>query len=498
MRLRARIKLTTSRPFAFLIVGVRVAVFVATLLGGGAVRGQSPSRTDLRLSRTEPDSFVNQQRVIDEQLRRELDAEPAWSESVKSSFDWGGWYTFNLFRFDDGEESSRTFRRHDLRLWGRWVLDGGAHELYARGRVSFLDFNSGDSYDGNDDDVEGPNLERGYYRFDLARAIQSESGRVIDSNLIVTLGRDFAQFGDGLALAAPLDMVSLRGTMYDLEVLAIAGKTVGSTDDFDLSRTATRLHRNYFGVQTKYVGFERHEPYAFALWQRDQNSEHRYTLGQRFDYNSEYYAVGSVGELTPRWNYLVELVYEAGESYGDGRFIRKNTIDAWASRSRLEYLFPGEERARASIEYLFGSGDSGRLGSPTDSIGGESVDHVDHGFVSLGYADTGLAFAPRFSNLHMVRIGGSLYPWPEDATFRRLELGSDWYFFHKHHRDGAVSDPTANVASGWLGWEMDYFANWRVTADFAWTTRFGTFFPGDAFDDRSVRPFLLVGFTYSF
>ena len=79
-----------------------------------------------------------------------------------------------------------------------------------------------------------------------------------------------------------------------------------------------------------------------------------------------------------------------------------------------------------------------------------------------------------------------------------MELGTDWFLYHKHHRDGAVSDFTANVQSGYLGWEMDYFANWKIASDVSWTVRYGLFFPGSAFSDRTTRTFLLTGVSWNF
>ena len=45
---------------------------------------------------------------------------------------------------------------------------------------------------------------------------------------------------------------------------------------------------------------------------------------------------------------------------------------------------------------------------------------------------------------------------------------------------------------------MDYYTNWRITSDLAWTARFGVFFPGSAFEDQTTRTFLLTGLTWSF
>ncbi len=454
------------------------------------------SAPGLAQQQREPDSFLNQQRAVEERLRSQFDTQ--MGAVGRTSFDWGGWYSFHGFLFDDGQNSSRTLRRHDLRLWGRLVLENGAHEFYARGRTSLLDFNSGDSYDGNDDDVEGPNLERGYYRFDLARALRAYEERDIGYNLVATVGRDLVQFGTGLTLASPLDHVSLRGTWGGLELTGLAGRTVGSMEDFDFSRTATRTKRDFFGGELTYHGFERHGPFAYALWQRDRNSERSRQRAQGFDYDSFYAGLGSRGELIEHLRYSAELVYETGYGFSSGESRHRNDIEAWGFDAQLEYLSPGRGKARASIEYLFGSGDADRSGSPTSTVGGNDGDFKDEGFIGFGYRDTGLSFAPRYSNLHMWRMGASLYPWPHRDALRRMELGTDWYLFYKHHRAGAVSDPTADRRSGYLGWEMDYFANWRVTVDLAWTARFGVFFPGDAFSDRGTRTFLLLGMTWSF
>jgi len=453
-------------------------------------------RAERAQTRDEPQSFVNQQRGVDERIRREFESEIG--TAAKTAFDWGGWYNLNLFIFDDGVESSRTLRRHDLQLWGRYTMDGGAHDFYARTRLSFIDFNSSDSYDGNDDDVEGPNLERGVYRFNLAKALDAYEGRSIDGNLLISAGRDLIEFGTGLSLAMKLDHVAMTGVYHDWELTGLVGKTVGSEPEIDLSRTATRMHRNFIGTQLVYTGFERHRPFAYALWQRDQNSEAYISPLQEYDYDSNYFGIGSTGELMRRLRYSTELVYETGSSYGHRQFIEDNDIEAWAYDAELEYLFPGEHRARASVEYLFGSGDGERFASPTDSVGGNLGDRKDTSFVAFGYRDTGLSFAPLYSNLHMWRAGGSFFPWPGDEGLREVELGTDWFLYYKHHRDGAVSDPTADVRSGYLGWEMDYYANWRMTADFAWTARFGTFFPGAAFDDQTTRTFFLIGMTWSF
>lgn len=444
--------------------------------------------------REEPDAFLNQQRAIEELTRAERDKLRPPTENFE--FDYGGYYSLFLFMYDDGINSSRTFRRHDLRLWSRLAIDQGAHEFYVRSRLSFIDFNPGDQFE-DEDDVEGMNLERGYYKFDLARAMRAYAGRNVDYNVEFKIGRDFTEFGTGFVLATPLDQVWLRGTYKSWEVTGLIGKTIGSSQDFDLARNPERTRRTFLGAQAKYLGFERHQPFGYVLWQRDHNDDPP-TFLQKNDYDSFYVGLGSTGELVENLRYSTEWAFETGRSFGNRRFLHKNRINAWAWDITLEYLFDAPGKPRAAVEYMFASGEPERRLSPTDSVGGVSRGFRDESFIGFGYRDTGLSFAPRLSNLHVWRAGASYFPFEGHEKLDRLELGTNWFLYHKHHADGAVSDPTANVQSGFLGWEMDYFANWDITADFSATARYGLFFPGKSFDDRTTRTYLLLGFTWNF
>ncbi len=460
------------------------------LLAAPPASGQTGQR------REEPEAFLNQQRRLEEDLQRQLDA--ALPPTDRVGLDYGGWYSFHLFLFDDGADSSRTFRRNDLRVWTRLTLEGGAHEIFARGRVSYLDFNEGDSYDGNENDWEGPNLERGYYQFDLAKAAKAYSDRSLSYNLQFKIGRDLVNFGTGYALSIPLDHVQLRAELADFQITGLIGRTVGSIEDFERSRPTDRTRRAFFGVETRYQGWERHEPFAYVLWQVDHNQDTYPTPLQGYDYDSFYVGLGSEGELVDNLRYSTEWVYEAGRSYGDRRFAKRDRIVAWAFDAELEYLFKTRGKPRASIEYMYASGDQHRLFSPTDSVGGNRSDFTDHGFNGFGWRDTGLAFAPYLSNVHVWRGGGSFFPFENRRRASRLELGGDAYMFWKNHRAAAVSDPTADLHSGYLGWELDFYANWEITHDLAWMAKYGVFFPGKAFSDRTTRTFFLVGVTWSF
>jgi hypothetical protein len=206
---------------------------------------------------------------------------------------------------------------------------------------------------------------------------------------------------------------------------------------------------------------------------------------------------GSRGELADDLHYGAEWVLERGKSFGDRRFLHRKQIKAWGFDLELRYVPPWRMRPEFSLEYMFASGDPDRLGSPTDAIGGNSRGN-DYSFVGFGYRDTGLSFAPLLSNVHIWRAGAGFYPFEKIEFLRDMECGTDLFLYHKHRRDGAVSDPTADEQSGYLGWEVDVFTNWRMTSDLAVTVRYGAFFPGDAFSDRTTRTFFLTGLTWSF
>ncbi|UCD28095.1 MAG: alginate export family protein [Planctomycetota bacterium] len=443
-----------------------------------------------------PEDFLNRQRMLEDQVREALDRELPGDRAFE--LDWGGWYSYYMFLYDDGIESSRTYRRHDLRLWGSMGLDQGAHQFYGRLKLQYEDFNSGDSYDGNDDDWIGPNLDRGFYQFDLRKAVQAYRNKHLDWNLKLKVGRDLVEFGTGYAFSTPLDHVMLTLELGDWEIDGLAATAIRSYDNIDQSHpNSGNSERNFWGTQITYNGFEKHRPFAYAYWNEDQLTEKPISLFQNYDYDTWYVGIGSAGELVKNLRYGTEWVLEGGNSYGDRSIIKRDDVHAWAFDIELEYLSQLPLKPRFGAEYMFASGDPNRLFSPTNAAGG-NFDHDDTGFVGFGYRDTGLSFAPILSNIHIWRTGAAFIPFEDIEALKELEVGTDWFLYWKNRTNAAVSDPTADRQSGYLGWEMDYFLSWRITSDLSWTTRFGTFFPGRAFSDQTTRTFLLMGVTWSF
>jgi len=479
-----------------------VAALVLSLIVACPARGQlglsqnqgQPARPVAPQGPT--DAFLNRQQALamENQRLRQAELPPAQRFRV----DWGGWYNFYFFLFDDGFESSRTLRQHELRLWMSFSGDHGIHEGYIRMRMTQNDWNHGDGFT-RDNDLDGPNLERGWYVFDIAEALRRHADVPFPFDLRMKIGRDLVYVGTGYAIDLPLDHVSLTAELFDFQTTFTVGNTPSSVENIDRSRpVAGENDRNFWIIEEKYTGFDRHEPFVYITWQEDHTREDPINLLQNYDYDSRYIGFGSTGELVDNLRYSTEWVIQRGRSFGDRRFLFRDTIKAWGFDHRIDYFFRHPAKPVVSAEYMFASGDANRLGSPTNAEGGNRNDFVDRSFVGFGFRDTGISFAPRLSNIHIWRLGGAFRPFHDVEALKELEVGTDWFLYWKHRSNAAVSDTLADRQSGYLGWEMDYFANYRIFSDLLWTVRFGTFFPGKAFSDRTTRTFLLTGVTWSF
>ncbi len=461
---------------------------VALLASLSSARGQ-PGDTEAE------DRFIRQQRLIDEELRRQREETAPLSERL--DWQWGGWIDYYVFHFADGVEKSRVNQRPGLALWTRMRIDGGAHELFARMRLRYSYFNPGDEIERQQDWV-GPNFDQVWYQINVGRAL-----RLTDPadpyQLRARIGRQTVLLGTGYALDMPLDAVLLNGKIHDLEVLGLFGKSIGSFPNIDRSEPVdSHSDRLFYGVQLAYDGWQRHKPFVYALWNNDRTDERPEEWRQNYSYDSFYAGFGARGELAHNLNYWAEGVFENGHSFGDGAFLRRDNIEAFGWDVGVEKLFDTAMRPRLVAEYMFASGDPNRRFSPTNAAGGNRGDRRDTSFVGFGFRDTGIALAPTMSNLHVWRLGGSLAPLDRYELFRDLEIGANWFLYHKNRRRAAISDPLADNYSGHIGWEMDYFINWRLASDLSWTIRWGTFFPGSAYSERDTRHFLFTGVTWSF
>ncbi|MCG3180839.1 MAG: hypothetical protein BIFFINMI_03202 [Phycisphaerae bacterium] len=444
-------------------------------------------------------TFERQQRQYEERLRSQLDVHP--SAEQRLGVDWGGWLNFAVSLAEDTGDELRTLRRYDLYLWGRATVDQG-HEFYARGRLSFLDFNPGDAPDGNEDDWNGPNVDRLYYRYDYRSQMVRKEKRGVAHNFGWKIGRQYVQWGTGLALSLPMDAVQVWGELYNLEVTGLGGHTIASQPNFDRSMPV-RSHneRSIYGVQVKYKGIPNHEPFAYYVWQQDHTRERPTDPAQEYGYDSQYLGFGSLGRLCmPGLYYQTELVFERGHSYGNGATDDPDRIRAMAYDVRVNYLIQDPvHQPELVFEYLFATGDSDRLGSPTNTVGGNLAGTTDRGFNGFGFRNTGMAYAPPMTNLHMFRLGANVRPLPNCKMFHDMVVGADAFFYLKDESRAAGADPASTRNSSNLGQETDVYMNWRITSDLLLTVRYGVFFPGSAYNGtRSARNFFFTGLSFSF
>ena len=440
-------------------------------------------------------AFIQEQATRDEESR--IAAEQSLPMTQRLAFDWGGWFDWYVFDFDDGIKQ-RVEWTYYMRFWAAMRADEGIHEAYARMVLGWDDWQSGTSYTGYDNRFTKPLMERAWYQLDVTKALKKYGNVNSPLSLKTKIGRDLVNIGTGYAISIPLDHVQVQAEWQSLQTTFIVGKTPGSIPNIDQSYPVqTHPDRVFWIIEERYKGTQ-HEPFVYWATQADHTGEHPINLLQNYNYDSSYVGFGSTGQIIPNLKYNSEWVFERGDSYGDQKFLHRNEIYAWAFDQELDYLFSHPMQPRISFEYMFASGDTTRYGSPTNAAGGVTKGHHDNSFVGFGFRDTGLSYSPRLSNIHIWRFGGSFLPLAEVEYFKNLELGTNIFIYAKNRENAAVSDPLATENSGYLGWETDYYMNYRITSDLAWTVRFGTFFPGAAYQNENCRPFLLSGVTWSF
>lgn len=459
-----------------------VLAALAVLVTASAVSAQTPRAN----------KFFRRQQFLDETTRQRLDADIPARQSML--FEYGGYIIPQWQQYDDVRKQS-NYRQTDLRLWGQVVVDD-VHRLYARVRLVHTNFGPGDSPFSWNQDLEGPNLDQGFYELQLTRALQKYCGLDLPADVRVTLGRQFVEFGNGLALSTVLDGGTVDVETGDWHFRGLLANTILSDANLDRSLpVAGHMDRLFSGFQVDYLGLSAHQPFVYFLHQRDHTDEEPVPVAQEFDYNSTYLGFGSSGEVVQNFRYLTEVVFEWGQG-NNGAAGRKNNIRAFAFDQTFEYFFDSPNDPVVSVEYALATGDDDRL-IATDTVGGNTRGN-DNAFLGFGYLNTGYAFAPEFTNLQMLRIGGRMKPLPKVECFRGLEVGVDFYSFWKQKKGGPVSDFRANVSTRDLGREVDLYANWRIFSDLSLMVRYARFWTSNAFTNDEKRDYMYAGLIYSF
>ncbi|KPK96693.1 MAG: hypothetical protein AMJ95_12785, partial [Omnitrophica WOR_2 bacterium SM23_72] len=255
--------------------------------------------------------------------------------------------------------------------------------------------------------------------------------------------------------------------------------------------------RYFYGLEYSYLGFPSQTLYSYAVIQRDESNERPEDPSHDYQYNSEYFGVGSRGKIAPEFTYGVEVIKETGKSviYDTDE---KKDVDAWAARFKMTYQPAVYSRPRLFFEYAFGSGDSDRV-SVTDTQNG-NTSGKDSNFLYFGYVPSGFALFPLLSNLHLYRVGVSTRPLEKYRVFKNFSIGVDYYRFYKHKAGGGIYDPQASEDNHDVGSEIDVTLGWRIFSDMGFSIEYGHFMPGKAYPDSSndSQDYFSISTTFTF
>ena len=466
-----------------------------------------------------PIQDIDRQRRFDELEQLQLDNRLRANQDVpvgqRALIDFGGYVTLQYFSIDDRANDNHGLFQPDLVLYGRVNLDA-ANEVFVRLRTSYLDFNTGDSFRGRGNEWINPDVERGYYRFDLSKYEGAYHGKTIPYNVTFQVGRDLVYWANGLTMGEVIDGGIIDLSWHNLSLNLVAGVTPVRTVDFDTSRPnfdrSTR--RGFYGGMLNWSpetpNFGTHHPFIYAITQQDNNTYNFLAQGNirtRFDYNTFYIGTGSNGSLTDHLLYGLEVTYEGGNTLSNSFAVNglslvpikqtRNDIQAAAADVKLDYLVNDKNNTRFSFEALAASGDSNR-GNSSTTFNGSPPGKRDHAFNAFGLVNTGLAFSPEVSSLGFLRFGASTYPLADSSHFKKLQVGIDYFIYEKLRRDDAFIERTNN--RHYLGVEPDLYLNWQITSDVTLAARYGVFIPGNAtlVSHSELRQFVYAGVTFAF
>ena len=433
----------------------------------------------------------DQRKFLEEERRRQMDERAKANEDLKQPFLWdaGGWLHLEFMNLEDPpDKSERTLRYVDLRLWAEARVEE-RYTFYLRLQTDYQDFNSGDQFEGSDDDE---------FRIAYVDQAYAEADWSSDTeDFVVRAGREFLVLGRGLLFNQVAYGLEAAYSSGRFGVRAFGAHSIIHEDDLDRSWPGNDDSRRAFGgVEANYMISAWHRAYVVGLMERDLNDEDPEIAAQDWEYHANYVGLGARGVITGDLGYAVEGIYQFGTSISSGTTDEED-IRAYALLATLDLHLGGEMAPYLSFDYMHGSGDADR-NSVTDVALGNQAGTDDEGFLAFGFVQTGFSLFPRISNIHIVRLGGSLRPLASVDFFRQLEAGSYLYWYLKDEKSAPISDPGAVLDDADVGVEFDLFLRWRLASDLGFSMNYGLFLPGDAYDDDSSRGFFSAGITYSF
>ena len=467
------------------------------------------------------ENIQRQLNVEDTQYRQSFFANTPIADRLL--LDAGGTARFAYSLIDNARSQEQQVYTTDVRLFLRAELDGG-FRFFGRLRGLYNDWSYtgtlGLGPDPREDGWQWPVGEIYWGTFDLAGYTESRTGRkYTDANLIVQGGRNYVIWAQGLVLSNYVYAVQADLQIGDLTVTGLLAESAGyDTVDWDVSRPGydTDTSRLFSGGKVEWKGIRGHAPYAYYLWQNDQNGGQTSTQGTgafpiptTYSYNSGYVGGGSTGSLGADIVYRSEVAWEYGSTLSDpldptsptlSRPQVDDAISAFAGVVGLTWLARDAGDSRVDFQALVGTGSSDRLESGT-TFGGVAPGALDRSFNSLGYINTGLALAPEPANLFCPSIGASSNLLPSSDLFSEMRLGVTGYMFTRLQSDAPISVQTRLTGSNLVGGEIDATLDWRISSDINLNLRYGIFMPNSSVffpGEGGARDFIYAGVTYAY
>lgn len=468
------------------VAWVLVGTALLSAAGAASAQGQAQAR---------PEEVFQRSYFFEREIRDRLE------ENVPSKqaalVEYGGFYVPSYVQYTDIDNGMAHVTSQDLRLWVQAQFDE-VHRVFARMKLSYTDYASGDAHGFRAHDLNGPDLDVGYYELDLTAAMEKYWDQKWPVRIKGRGGRQYIEVGRGIALGDTLDAGSFDVETKDFFFTGFAGRTPRGRENMDRSAPGfAHSRRTFYGLEGRYRGIERHEPYYFFVWQRDWSEEKPMNPGQDYRYASHYHGIGSRGEVCPSLLYEIESLWEFGRSPANGQVGEGEHIRGYAFDSQLDYYAPLPLKPIVSLEYAYASGDGDRQSATTAALG-SWPGTMDTAFLGFGYVNSGLALGARFTNIQFVRLGGRITAYENKATLGRIDLGVNQYWQLKTDPDGPISDARAARRSRDIGHEVDMFVEWRILSDLALSVHYGRFTPGSAYVNSDARDFLFTALTFSF
>ncbi|MBI2945167.1 MAG: alginate export family protein [Candidatus Wallbacteria bacterium] len=445
--------------------------------------------------------------TVQEQLRRvelQTQRDPLladWREKDEGqqNFQHGGWSSYSavwLENDDNSEAAADAVDRilvMDNRYWGKLDFEGGS-SIYAR--IRFLDFR----FD------TGPGTAQPYLpneRLDLDLAYLDTT---VFDDYSVRLGRQYLRMGRGLTLngnydGAHVDWTSGRWTFDGFLAQSLP-------NDVDLDTTlenrllGSRAKRRFAGFNASFLNEEGERYFFYWLRQKDNSDQPGFVPAavQRFDYDTDYYALGTSGDFTQNLSYYGEGILEKGSAIGPGAAGTRIGVNSSAGFAELAYHPDWKGHPVFTSELAVAGGDPGRLAGISTQTGAASGG-VDRNFMGFGRYDFGLALNPRLSNLEVWRNGVFWKPFEESKGFESFTVGTKLSRYRKTDSFGFMSDPQATVqGTNDIGSAVDFLIGWRPYSDLTVLAQWGKFSPGDAYpagtQDDTTNLFLNVTYSY--